>query len=212
MQEVGTQPSSNGAAGSASGSVAALLTPVGRVDVSTLPPQQHWSHAVSALAEAVACRTATLARELPGAAACSGVLRVEAPLARGPSGVSSALQWLAGQERLRGSRHAVYFSCRASTAPDTPATADAEAASRGWAAAAGLGAAWLWAGPGGTGFDAPVVAGLGRFLSEGAPRLRVLGGSRCARRSRLRSGGAMLQQSGGALPACMRTWHMPGPD
>jgi hypothetical protein len=43
---------------------------------------------------------------------------------------------------------------------------------------AGLGAAWLWAGPAGRAFDGGVMAGLQRFLNEAQPRLRVLGGSR----------------------------------
>ena len=43
----------------------------------------------------------------------------------------------------------------------------------------GLGAAWLWQGAAGQGFDAGAMAGLQRFLSEAQPRLRILGGSRC---------------------------------
>jgi len=43
---------------------------------------------------------------------------------------------------------------------------------------AGLGAAWLWAGAAREGFDAVVMSGLQRFLSEAHPRLRILGGSR----------------------------------
>lgn len=119
----------------------------------------------------------------------SGVLRFEVPLSRGgpPGGVLSgspsqpgftALQWLQGQEGLRKTLHSVYFSGRHSTAPDTPATAAAEAAAQGWGALAGLGAAWLWQGEAGRGFDAGVMAGLARFLSENQPRLRVMGGAR----------------------------------
>eukprot|EP00775_Hariotina_reticulata_P012525 gene12525-12658_t len=116
----------------------------------------------------------------------SGVLRWEVTLPRGgPAGLSNsgtpgftALQWLQGQEILRKTLHQVYFSGRLSTAPDTPETAAAEAAADGWCAVAGLGAAWLWQGFAGQGFDAGVMTGLQRFLSEAHPRLRILGGSR----------------------------------
>lgn len=131
---------------------------------------------------------AQLASTLPPSTT-SGVLRFEVPLSRGgpPGGVLpgspsqpgfTALQWLQGQEGLRNTLHSVYFSGRHSTAPDTPGTAAAEAAAQGWGALAGLGAAWLWQGTAGRGFDAGVMAGLTRFLSENQPRLRVVGGSR----------------------------------
>jgi isochorismate synthase/2-succinyl-5-enolpyruvyl-6-hydroxy-3-cyclohexene-1-carboxylate synthase/2-succinyl-6-hydroxy-2,4-cyclohexadiene-1-carboxylate synthase/O-succinylbenzoate synthase len=115
----------------------------------------------------------------------SGVLRWEVPLPRSSAvqGIGAgftALQWLQGQEVLKTMLHQAYFSGRHSTAPDTPGTAAAEAAAQGWGAVAGLGAAWLWQGPAGRAFDGGVMAGLQRFLNEAQPRLRVLGGSRCA--------------------------------
>lgn len=137
---------------------------------------------------ALCSAAADLSASLP-ASTSSGVLRFEVPLSRGgpPGGVLlgspcqpgfSALQWLQGQEGLRDTLHSVYFSGRHSTAPDTPGTAAAEAAADGWMSLAGLGAAWLWQGAAGRGFDTGVMAGLTRFLSENQPRLRVVGGSR----------------------------------
>lgn len=145
--------------------------------------------AVLCLQAALQASAAQLTRSLPPSTS-SGVLRFEVPLSRGGplGGVLpgspcqpgfTALQWLQGQEFLRKTLHTVYFSGRHSTAPDTPGTAAAEAAAQGWGALAGLGAAWLWQGSAGRGFDAGVMAGLTRFLSENHPRLRVVGGSRC---------------------------------
>lgn len=142
-----------------------------------------------ALQVALQAAAVQLSNTLPSSTS-SGILRFEVPLSRGgpPGGVLpgnpsqpgfSALQWLQGQESLRKTLHTVYFSGRHSTAPDTPGTAAAEAAADGWSALAGLGAAWLWQGPAGRGFDAGVMSGLTRFLSESQPRLRVVGGSRC---------------------------------
>lgn len=134
-------------------------------------------------------QSAQLTSTLPPSTS-SGMLRFEVPLSRGgpPGGVLpgspslpgfNALQWLQGQEVLRSSLHCVYFSGRHSTAPDTLGTAAAEAAADGWGALAGLGAAWLWQGSARRGFDAGVMGGMTRFLSENQPRLRVVGGSRC---------------------------------
>ncbi|KXZ52491.1 hypothetical protein GPECTOR_9g535 [Gonium pectorale] len=72
----------------------------------------------------------------------------------------------------------MYFSGRRSSAPDTPGASAAEAATRGWSAVAGAGAAWRWWGPGGEGFDSRVVAALQRFLSPDQPRVRIMGGVR----------------------------------
>ena len=43
---------------------------------------------------------------------------------------------------------------------------------------AGIGAAWLWQGRGGQGFDPKVMTQLQRFLSSDQPRVKVLGGVR----------------------------------
>lgn len=161
----------------------ALLQAVTYSATHTLPPQPHWQAAVAALTAAVTQTAQSLSQTLP-ASTSSGVLRFEVPLPRssGLAGSNSAgftaLQWLQGQEVLRKTLHQVYFSGRHSTAPDTPGTAAAEAAAEGWGAVSGLGAAWVWQGAAQQGFDSGVMSGVQRFLSEGQPRLRILGGSR----------------------------------
>jgi hypothetical protein len=131
-----------------------------------LEPQPSWHHAADVLRAALA---AALPRLAP---LSSGVVRWEVPLPRG----CSAARWLRGQDA--GAHHQVYFAARHSTAPDTPKSALAEAAARGWSAVAGLGAAWLWRGDGGVEFGAQQLAGVQRMLSEAQPRIRVLGGTR----------------------------------
>jgi hypothetical protein len=41
-----------------------------------------------------------------------------------------------------------------------------------------MGAAWLWQGGGGAGFDSAVVQSMQRFLPASQPRIRTLGGIR----------------------------------
>ncbi|KAK9837268.1 hypothetical protein WJX81_002656 [Elliptochloris bilobata] len=104
----------------------------------------------------------------------SGLLRIEVPLPRG----ASALQWLQGQPLAEALLPRVYFSPRRSSAPATAGGAAAAAGAEGAGAVAGAGAAWLWQGAPGAALDEGVVGGIQAFLSEGAPRVRALGGSR----------------------------------
>jgi hypothetical protein len=120
------------------------------------------------------------------------------PLPRG----CSASRWLRGQDAA--SHHQVYFAGRHSTAPETPKSALAEAAARGWSAAAGLGAAWLWRGDGGVPFGEEQLTGVQRMLSEAQPRIRVLGGTRWGAASgRARWGGAGRGREAAARRACL---------
>jgi hypothetical protein len=169
------------------GNAKTVLQPVTYFKTTVLPPQPNWQAALAALQAALMATSSNPAATLPASSnLSSGVLRWEVTLPRGgPTGLSdsgvpgfTALQWLQGQEVLRKTLHQVYFSGRLSTAPATAGTAAAEAAATGWCAVAGLGAAWLWQGFAGQGFDAGVMTGLQRFLSEAHPRLRILGGSR----------------------------------
>ncbi|KIY97080.1 Isochorismate synthase 2, partial [Monoraphidium neglectum] len=142
------------------------LQPVTFTQTWVLPPQPSWQRAAAALRAAAAAALPQLA------ALSSGVVRWEVPLPRG----CSASRWLRGQDAA--SHHQVYFAGRHSTAPETPKSALAEAAARGWSAAAGLGAAWLWRGDGGVPFGEEQLTGVQRMLSEAQPRIRVLGGTR----------------------------------
>lgn len=145
---------------------AAALQPVTFTQTRVLAPQPCWQQAAAALRAAVAA-------ELPRLAALSsGVVRWEVPLPRG----CSAARWLRGQDA--GAHYQVYFAGRHSTAPETPKSALAEASARGWSAAAGLGAAWLWRGAPGAPFGDAQLTGVQRMLSEAQPRIRVLGGTR----------------------------------
>lgn len=148
---------------------------------SPLPPAQ----------TAHACRTVTLplARNLPEAIAAlthavaastdamklctSGTFRFEVPL---PRGVSS-LRWLKGQQDTAPFPH-VYFRSRRSSAPNTPGISEAEAGRSDWTAVAGVGAACLWQGAAGSGFDKSVVSDMQRWTSAEQPRVKVLGGTR----------------------------------
>ncbi|GFR45865.1 hypothetical protein Agub_g7316 [Astrephomene gubernaculifera] len=162
-----------------------LLLPVAVCTTLTLTPE-------STLADAAAA----LLRHLPAAAADnaahpSGVVRIEIAV---PRTATTALRWLAGQQQQQhqppqpnqqphlSSPAALgpflYFSGRRSSAPDTPGASAAEAATRGWSALAGAGAAWRWWGPGSGGFGSGVVSALQRFLSPDQPRVRILGGVR----------------------------------
>ena len=167
----------SGAAGAADSAAAqaplappVALQPVTFTQTHVLAPQPCWQQAAAALRQAVAA-------ELPRLAALSsGVVRWEVPLPRG----CSAARWLRGQDA--GAHHQVYFAGRHSTAPETPKSALAEASARGWSAAAGLGAAWLWRGAEGVPFGDAQLTGVQRMLSEAQPRIRVLGGTRWGHR------------------------------
>jgi len=142
------------------------LQPVTFTQTIVLPPAATWHQAAAALRAAIA---AALPRLAP---LSSGVVRWEVPLPRG----CSAARWLRGQDDA--AHHQVYFSGRHSTAPETPKSSLAEACARGWTAAAGLGAAWLWRGAPGVVFGERQLTGVQRMLSEAQPRIRVLGGTR----------------------------------
>jgi hypothetical protein len=150
----------------ASPPVGPTLQPVTFIETRALPPQPSLQQAAAALRAALG---AALPRLRP---LSSGVVRWEVAVPRG----CSAARWLRGQDA--GTHHQVYFSGRHSTAPETPKSALAEAATRGWSAVAGLGAAWLWRGAPGAAFGERQLTGLQRMLSEAQPRIRVLGGTR----------------------------------
>ncbi|MEW5311204.1 MAG: hypothetical protein WDW38_002939 [Sanguina aurantia] len=172
-----------------------LRLPVSICRTISLEPQVTHAQAVAALAEAVVGAAAGLQ------GLRSGVVRFEAPLPRG----CTAASWLKGQAQPSSSSSSpaaslsrdlssgealspsgalvtlprAYYSGRQSSAPDTPLSARAERATKGWSAVAGAGSAWLWRGdPRDGGFGDVVVQQMQRFLSPDEPRIRVLGGTR----------------------------------
>ncbi|GAX76586.1 hypothetical protein CEUSTIGMA_g4032.t1 [Chlamydomonas eustigma] len=145
----------------------------------TLQGQTSLSEAIEAL-----CQVITLVEAKHGVSCfSSGVIRIEVPVPRG----CTALRWLQGQasaqtavgQAVKGLAPHLYFSGRHSSTPDGQNSSQAEACTKGWSAVAGVGAAWLWHGKAGSGFDAATtVQYMQRFLSASCPRVRVIGGTR----------------------------------
>lgn len=138
--------------------------------VITLPPQTSLASGVEALHEVLI----TVPKEQDARTSTHGLIRIEVPVPR----TTTALRWLGGQSRFPGNYPQVYFSPRRSSAPDTPGSIAAGAATSGTGSVAGVGSAWMWQGRDGQRPDERIFASIRRFMDHMNDRIRAFGGCR----------------------------------